>query len=101
MVASYGLWPGVVGFANDAQLICVECAFEIYGRKVINDVIDGKPGYEQHTDNEGNPFNVLLADSEDVKGERCMISDCGEPLSDDEEEEEPRRNGFTFDDERM
>lgn len=84
MANTYGAWPGVVGFANDAKNVCVECAFAIYGRKIINDVIHGRPGWENHTDHDGNQFNVLLADSDDVKGEHCMISECGEPLFDED-----------------
>lgn len=85
MVTAYGLWPGVVAVANDADFHCIDCACEIYGHKGIMAVVDGTPGYQQYTDHEGNPFNVVLANSEDAKGQYC--GDCGEPLSEEEEEE--------------
>ncbi len=71
MAERYGLWPGVVAFANDADLWCVVCARKRYGRKPVAAVIAGTPGDEQYTDQEGNRLNVVLYGSEDLHGAYC------------------------------
>lgn len=81
----YGAWPYVIAFDNDAERHCVDCAREIYGKKKINDVVYGREGWQDHCDHSGNPFNVVFADSDEVRGEYCM--DCHEPLWDQEAEE--------------
>lgn len=78
MVGKYGLWPGVVAIAADADLHCVPCAKRVYGAAVIEAVIDGSPGYEQYTDHEGNPLGVVLFGSEDLNGMCC--GDCFTPF---------------------
>ncbi len=75
---AYGLWPGVVAIAADADMRCVLCAKRVYGEEAIQAVVDGTPGYECLTDGEGNPFGVVLRGSEDVHAGYCR--DCGESL---------------------
>ncbi len=77
-----GLWPGVVAFANDADLWCVQCARRRYGRSAVSMVIDGGAGYEHYTDHEGNPLNVVLCGSTDLHGMYC--GSCSTPLCDDD-----------------
>jgi hypothetical protein len=81
-----GLWPGVVAFANDASLCCVDDARKRYGAKKVNDVIWGRTGWEKHEDHEGNPLNVVLYGSEDAQGEVC--NDCGANLYDPDSDDE-------------
>lgn len=82
MADRFGLWPGVVAFANDADLWCVQCARRRYGRSAVSMVIDSVPGYEQYTDHEGNPLNVVLYESPDLHGMNCR--GCSTPLCDDD-----------------
>ena len=82
VVERRGLWPGVVAFANDADLWCVRCAEHRYGNEAVQDVVKVVPGYQRHTDHEGNPLNVVLYGSEDVHGEHC--AGCGVALCDEE-----------------
>src|SRR5579859_5546672 len=89
MVSIEGLWPGVAAITADADMHCLDCARSIYGGGVIQVVIDGNPGWDdwkKYADHEGNPFGVVLADSEDLNGEHC--GDCGEPLYNEEEGQE-------------
>ena len=78
----YGLWPGVAAIVADAEMYCVPCARGIYGKKRIQAVIDGAPGSERFTDQEGNPFGVVLTGSEDLHTMSC--GGCGEPLCDED-----------------
>jgi len=71
MVGTYGLWPGVVALAADAEMYCVPCAKRRYGEDAIEAVIDGTPGYERYNDHEGNPFTVVLSGSENLEGMCC------------------------------
>lgn len=71
---SFGLSPGIIGFSNDGQRICVPCAREIYGSKATNDVVDCKEGWRERTDHEGNRLNAIFADS-DHSSENC--DKCG------------------------
>ncbi len=82
MAGWYGLWPGVVACANDAEMWCVPCAKHRYGWEVVQAVLDGTPGYEQFSDDEGNPFNVVLHGSEDLHGMYC--GGCSTPLCDED-----------------
>ena len=67
----YGLWPGVVAFANDADMYCVPCAEYRYGNGAVAAVIAGTPGYEQYTDCEGDPLNVVLYGDAGLHGMHC------------------------------
>lgn len=77
-----GLWPGVVAITGDADMLCVACARQCYGAAPVQQVIDGKPGYEQYTDHEGNTLGVVLRGSEDLHGQYC--GRCHVPLCDDD-----------------
>jgi len=41
-------------------MYCVPCATNIYGKKRIQAIINGTSGSERFTDQEGNPFGVVL-----------------------------------------
>jgi len=64
----YGLWPGVVAIVG--------------GAAVVQAVIDGLPGYERLTGQEGNPLSVVLYGSEDLRGMCC--ADCFTLLEDED-----------------
>lgn len=82
MVTVYGLYPGIVAVAADADLHCIDCACKYYGQQIMG-VVDSTPdGAEASTDHEGNPFTVVLQGSEDAAGQYC--GDCREPLFDEE-----------------
>ena len=83
MVGRYGLWPGVVAIVGDADMYCVPCAKRRYGAGAVEAVIDGSPGYERLTDQEGNPLSVVLYGSEDLRGMCC--GDCFTLLDDEDE----------------
>ncbi|WP_157506949.1 hypothetical protein [Ktedonobacter racemifer] len=53
MPQAFGLWPGVVAIAADADMYCVPCAKALYGEEPIEAVVAGEPGYERYTDGEG------------------------------------------------
>jgi hypothetical protein len=80
-----GLWPGVIGFANDADLWCNKCARRRYGRIAVDAVIHSRKGYERYTDHEGNYLSPILWGSEDARGQYCAR--CGAALSDDDEDD--------------
>jgi hypothetical protein len=82
MVGRFGLWPGVVAMVGDADMYCVPCAKRRYGSLAVQAVIDGSPGYEHFTDQEGNPLSVVLSGSEDLR-EMCC-GDCFLPLDDED-----------------
>ena len=82
MVARYGLWPGVVALANDADLWCVKCARQRYGRTAVDAVIAGGAGSEQWTDHEGNALSVVLYGLEDLHSTHC--GGCSVPLCDED-----------------
>lgn len=82
MVGRYGLWPGVVALAADADMYCVPCAKRRYGEGAIQAVIDGTSGYERYTDHEGNLFTVVLSGSEDLEGMCC--GDCFTPFDEED-----------------
>lgn len=81
MVARFGLWPGVVAFANDADLWCVACACQRYGQEAVAAVIEERPAAERSTDHEGNPLHAVLYGAEDLHGAYC--GGCLAPLCDE------------------
>lgn len=83
MVKKYGLWPGVIALAADADLFCVTCASQVYGTQAVMAVVNGTQGHEQATDHEGNPFTVVLYGSEDLHRQYC--GRCHQPLCEDGE----------------
>jgi hypothetical protein len=82
MVERFGRWPGVVAIVSDADMHCVPCAKRRYGAAAVEAVINGLPGYECLTDQEGNPLSVVLYGSEDLR-DRCC-GDCFTPLEDED-----------------
>lgn len=80
MAEAYGLWPGVVAIAADANLYCVPCAKRLYGDEAIQAVVDAVPSWGKYRDHEGNPFGVVLRWSEDAHTQYCGAPGCGERL---------------------
>ncbi|GHO69781.1 hypothetical protein KSC_086730 [Ktedonobacter sp. SOSP1-52] len=84
MAQAYGLWPGVVAIAADANLFCIPCAMRFYGEEVIQAVIAGEPGWQSYTDHEGNPFTPVLRGAEDLHYQYCGGGGCTTHLCDED-----------------
>lgn len=68
---------GVIGYAYDADLHCVECTEKRFGADALE---ADASGLAELTDSEGNPLHPIFLWDENLDESACCCGDCSEAI---------------------